>query len=217
MDFLDNELNAENCIKSNEVYNFTECPICGEVHHLFPRTDLVLFACGTLIEIDLKKHCGVMKKKCKYNLLKVYRENDYDPTMHYDTTYLETAGIVITGCCMYSNRFPLDLLDTAMLIYKDNKGLLTLENTGTVAGSVKVIRQSDNIKSAVDKYIKDYNNIHTGNIWSFDVVDNKGQCVDRMLGLIGLTLKELKELSRPYGVFEEDIENAWKERDYGTI
>ena len=96
-------------IKTNVVKVFTKCPICGCKSFVVVGGNINHFFCGTAIKMTTETKdgkmttTGTMVNKCKYNMFNFFREHNYNPSMHYDSQYLENLDIEITGCCMYHN------------------------------------------------------------------------------------------------------------------
>lgn len=204
--------------KTNRVTNLTKCPICGCKSFVLVKGNINHFFCGTAIQMKeetkngKKSVYGMLVNKCRYNIFNFYRENNYDPAMHYDNGYLENLDIDITGCCMYhSYDIPLDLDGQHIKIYKQGKHLnLT---GGKLVGSALINKDSKEVRKAVEKYVQDYNDIVVDkNIWSWTIVDNTGKYIDSLLGFYGNVYEQAKEYISTYGIYEEDYDKFWERR-----
>lgn len=203
--------------KTNKVNSVIKCPVCGCTTFSVLHGTENHFMCGTVIKVEQKtvdgkvKMTGTLLDKCRYNVFHFYRETNYDPTVHYDDTYLSNAGVVITGCNMCTSGVSEPNTDGLHIkIYKKGKHLnLT---GGTLVGTAVYKRENESVRKAVEKYVQDYNDIHDGNIWSWTVTDNRGHYIDSLLGFYGNVYEQAKEYMSEYGIYEEDYEKFWNGR-----
>lgn len=204
--------------KTNKVKNVLKCPVCGCKEFVVVNGNINHFFCGTAIKLKNETKdgkttvVGTLVNKCHYNMFHFYRENDYDPSVHYDESYLTGLGIHITGCCMYhSYPIEIDTDNTHIKIYENNKHLnLT---GGKLVGTAVIKKDSKEVRKAVEQYVQDYNDIVVdNNIWSWTVTDNKGKYIDSLLGFYGNVYEQAKEYMNEYGIYEEDYEKFWEER-----
>lgn len=206
-------------VKTNEVKKVNKCPICDCSVFVVGDNNTHHFACGTKIKVREEKTKsgatqlrGTLINKCVYNMFHFYRETDYDPELHYDTGYLEMLNVKITGCDMTSSiKDEIDVEQPHIKIYEKN-GHLTLDKTSKLVGSAVCRKINDEVKKAIQRYVNDYNNIKDGNIWSWTVTDNHGHYVDKLLGFIGNGYELAKEYMSEYGIYKEDYEVFWKNR-----
>ena len=206
-------------VKTNDVKNVKKCPICECASFVVVDGNINHFACGTSIKVREEKSKsgskqlrGTLIQKCAYNVFNFYRENDYDPSVHYDPTYLESLGITITGCDMTTNYpAPIDVEQPHIKIYEKD-GHITLSKTSKLVGTAVIRKDNSEVRNAIERYIKDYNSIKDKDIWSFTVTNNRGEYVDSLLGLVGNGYEIGKEYMDEYGIYKEDYEKFWKDR-----
>lgn len=205
-------------IKTNVVKVFTKCPICGCKSFVVVGGNINHFFCGTAIKMTTETKdgrmttTGTMVNKCKYNMFNFFREHNYNPSMHYDSQYLENLDIEITGCCMYHNYdTPIQTESPHIKIYEKD-GRLNL-NSGNLVGTALIKNDSTEVRKAVEKYVQDYNDIVVDkNIWSWTITDNKGNYIDSLLGFYGNVYEQAKEYMHEYGIYKEDYDKFWKGR-----
>lgn len=206
--FDDKEVEVTKGVKTLDVRQTNRCPICRIKKHI-EKGNLKMFACGTIVDIDKKK----LVNRCKYNRFRFYKESDYDPAKHYFNSDLDNLGIKITGVCMYHNyEVPLCTEGKHIKIYKKD-GYLNLKD-GELVGSALIPVMSGEVAKAVEQYVQDYNDIVVDkNIWSWDVVDNEGNLIDRLMGFFGNVYEKAKAYMSEYGIYEEDFDLFWEQRE----
>lgn len=213
---FDRKVEVARGVHTNKVGSVTHCPICGCKKFVLVEGNTNRFMCGTAIKLKQDsshpKVKGELVSKCKYNVFHFYRETDYDTTLYYDTGYLEKLGITITGSCNMATRHPLpiDTESQHIKLYEKN-GHLNMTG-GKLVGTAVYERKKDGIKKALEQYIQDYNDVKDGNIWSWLITDNHGHYVDKLLGFIGNGYEIAKEYMSEYGIYKEDYEVFWKNR-----
>ena len=206
--FDDKKVEITRGVKTLKVNKVNECPICHTKKHI-SNGNFNMFACGTIIDIDKKK----LVNRCKYNIFKFYKELDYDPAKHYFNFDLDTLGIKITGVCMYHNyEVPLCTEGKHIKIYKKDRYLNLVD--GELVGSALIPTKNSEVVKAVEQYVQDYNDIVVdNNIWSWEVVDNKGKLIDRFMGFFGNVYEKAKAYMSEYGIYEEDYDRFWEQRE----
>lgn len=205
--FDDKEVEVTKGVKTLDVRQTNRCPICRTKKRI-DNGNLRMFGCGTIVDMDKKK----LVNRCKYNRFNFYKELDYDPTKHYFNADLDNLGIKITGVCMYHKYdVPLCVEGNHIKIYKKD-GYLNLKD-GELVGSALIPTMNDEVVKAVEQYVQDYNDIVVDkNIWSWDVVDNEGNLIDRLMGFFGNVYEKAKAYMSEYGIYEEDYDLFWERR-----
>ena len=195
-------------VKTLEVKKDNECPICHKKKFI-TNGKYNMFACGTIIDKESLK----LVNRCKYNIFHFYRETNYDPAKHYYNFDLEKLGIQITGVCMYHNyEVPLITEGKHIKIYK--KGEYLNLTDGELVGSALVPSKNKEIIKAVKQYVQDYNDIVVDkNIWSWEITDNRGKYIDCLMGFFGNVYEQAKEYMSEYGIYKEDYDKFWEQRE----
>lgn len=204
-----------------------KCPVCGAKDYIVFE-DYVKYGCGCLTKVDGK----TILVKCLEKVISFFRDNEYDPTFHYDDDYLTSVGVNVFGInsnfdIVHNNKvnalpFEVENNDyvksgsdskySVIVLYIYN-GVVSQDPNGKEYGIAITKGSFSNDKlDKLNKYIKEYNDIAIGNVWGFYVSKSDGSYYDMGAGgLIG-DKEYMRDWAKKYKISDVGFEDAWNNR-----